>query len=147
MVSDGNRYGDEDNLISPWLHFQGLGIGPNIPVYLRVNGNVCNLNFSKKECEIYVNDIWVAKAEFEEGLRRKNKAGRGEEAGDEADEEEEFADSKRSNKVHLSDFFKIFLEVSARQLVALWADTSRGCVSCHKTCVFSAFSSTSASSR
>lgn len=110
ISADGNRFGDEDNVISPWMHFQGLGLGPSIPVYLRVNGNVCNLNFSKKECEIYVNDIWVAKAEFEAKLRLKNTAN-----DDEGEEEEDDTDNPEkvlNNKVHLSDFFKIFLEVS-----------------------------------
>jgi hypothetical protein len=111
LISTGNRYGDEDNLISPWLHFQGLGIGPSIPLYLRVNGNVCNLNFSKKECEIYVNDIWVAKAEFEENLRLKNTP------TDEEEDDDASQENIRSNKIHLSDFFKIFLEVNSLLIV------------------------------
>ena len=104
----GNRYGDEDNVISPWMHFQGLGVGPSIPLYLRVNGNVCNLNFSKKECEIYVNDIWAAKAEFETKLRLKNTAKNEDDDEDDTDSPENIL----NNKVHLSDFFKNFLEVS-----------------------------------
>lgn len=119
----GNRYGDEDNVISPWLHFQGLGIGPNIPVYLRVNGNVCNLNFSKKECEIYVNDIWVAKAEFEASLRLKNKDANPEDDEDDADSPE----NMHNNKIHLSDYFKIFLEVGFSELNFMITDL---------TCVF-----------
>jgi len=100
-----DHHGDEDSVISPWLHFQGLGLGPNIPVFLRTNGNVCNLNFTKKECEVYVNDIWNAKAEYEESIRLKNKL-----SGDE-DEEADAENGVRDNKVHLADFFKIFLEV------------------------------------
>ena len=107
LESTGVLHSDEDAIISPWLHFQGLGIGPNIPLYLRAHGNICNLNFSKKECEMYVNDIWLAKSEYEEDMRLSNKAGS--EEGDE--EENENLDAARSNKIHLSDFFKIFLEV------------------------------------
>jgi hypothetical protein len=106
LASIATRHGDEDTLVSPWLHFQGLGIAPNVPPYLRVNGNVCNLNITKMECEIYVNDIWQAKEEFEESLRLKNKM---------PDDDEDDTDSPeniRNNKVHLGDYFSIFLEVN-----------------------------------
>jgi len=107
LVATGSRQTTEDKLVSPWLHFQGLGIGPTIPMYLRVNGNVCNLNFSKMECEVYVNDIWAAKQEYEEELCKKNRPD-----GEDDDGDEDNQEIQRNNKIHLSDFFKIFLEVS-----------------------------------
>lgn len=109
---------------SPWLHFQGLGIGPNIPLFLRVNGNVCNLNFSKMECEMHVNDIWAAKLEYDEALHLKT-APSGEE--DEEDEEEAAGrGTSRESRTHLADFFRIFLEVSRSS--SLRQDVANRCV-------------------
>lgn len=106
LLESAGRLGDEDKLVSPWLHFQGLGIGPSIPIYLRVNGNVCNLNFSKMECEVYVNDIWTAKKEYEEASSLKNMS-----SEDDGDGDDDNVENVRNNKIHLSDYFKIFLEV------------------------------------
>ena len=58
------------------------------------------------ECEIFVNDIWAAKDDYEESLRLKNAH-----ENEDEDDDNDSIENIRNNKIHLSDFFKIFLEV------------------------------------
>ncbi|KAI8823267.1 hypothetical protein BJ741DRAFT_634587 [Chytriomyces cf. hyalinus JEL632] len=41
--------------------FVGLGIGGNVPKYLRFKGKVTNRHLSQKDTELLINDIWIAK--------------------------------------------------------------------------------------
>ncbi|XP_053614978.1 translin-associated factor X-interacting protein 1-like isoform X1 [Plodia interpunctella] len=44
-------------------HFDGLGIDPMIPPYLRYEGKVRNLRLSRREVNVIINDIWLGKLE------------------------------------------------------------------------------------
>ena len=72
LAVDGNdvRHDDAgvDDINSPWSHFDGLGLGKSVPEYLRTTGKIQNLNFSKRECEAYINDVWIAKANREKAV-------------------------------------------------------------------------------
>jgi hypothetical protein len=111
LKEDGNDgiLGDEDDLMdhfdSPWNHFEGLGISPDIPVYLRTTGKVQNLKYSKKETELYLNEIWIAKEQYEAHLQRERaKTAK-------ANELLEEPTVANGGKIHLRDFYLIFLEV------------------------------------
>ncbi|XP_047030769.1 translin-associated factor X-interacting protein 1-like [Helicoverpa zea] len=42
-------------------HFDGLGMDPVIPPYLRYEGKVRNLRLSRREISVIINDIWLGK--------------------------------------------------------------------------------------
>ena len=77
MKEDGNdgvlgiEENEFDRFESPWTHFDGLGFGSDVPAYLRTTGKVQNLRYSKRETEIYLNEIWIAKEEYEVQLQRE----------------------------------------------------------------------------
>ncbi|XP_049877150.1 translin-associated factor X-interacting protein 1-like [Pectinophora gossypiella] len=48
---------ESDNL----EHFDGLGLDPAIPPYLRYEGKVRNLRLSRREVSVIINDIWLGK--------------------------------------------------------------------------------------
>ncbi|KAJ3237990.1 Translin-associated factor X-interacting protein 1 [Chytriomyces hyalinus] len=47
--------------VSDESFFVGLGIGGNVPKYLRFKGKVTNRHLSQKDTELLINDIWIAK--------------------------------------------------------------------------------------
>jgi len=47
-------------------YFQGRGMGPDVPEFLKYNGAIRNWRLSKRECERTVNDIWIGKEEYQE---------------------------------------------------------------------------------
>ncbi|XP_028172714.1 translin-associated factor X-interacting protein 1-like isoform X2 [Ostrinia furnacalis] len=49
-------------------HFDGLGMDPMIPPYLRYEGKVRNLRLSRREISVIINDIWLGKLEHGQGL-------------------------------------------------------------------------------
>ncbi|CAE7559222.1 Tsnaxip1, partial [Symbiodinium microadriaticum] len=101
---------DEDEKFeSPWTHFQGLGLEPSVPSYLRVTGKVQNQCFSKKETEMHLNDVWIAKETYEEEALEEL---RGKNGGDMQVDRVEGIDTSgvTPGKIHLKDFFGIYLE-------------------------------------
>lgn len=95
---------EKDKFESPWTHFEGLGVGPEVPIYLRTTGKIQNLRYSKKETELFLNEIWIAKEQYEAHLQReKAKASKSEYM-----EEPTIANG---GKIHLKDFYMIFLDV------------------------------------
>ncbi|XP_012544202.3 translin-associated factor X-interacting protein 1 [Bombyx mori] len=42
-------------------YFDGLGMDPSIPTYLRYEGKVRNLRLSRREISVIINDIWLGK--------------------------------------------------------------------------------------
>jgi len=64
--------------------FNSRGTGDDVPEYLRYDGPLRNWHLSKRECERAVNDVWIAKEEWQ---------------GDQEDEE---------SNIHLSDFIYIY---------------------------------------
>jgi hypothetical protein len=111
LLEDGNEgiveseEADSETFDSPWSHFEGLGLGPEVPVYLRTTGKVQNLRYSKKETELFLNEIWIAKEQYEAHLQReKAKVSKS-----------EYLDEPtvaNGGKIHLKDFYLIFLDVS-----------------------------------
>ena len=95
---------ESDNFHSPWTHFEGLGLGPEIPVYLRTTGRIQNMRYSKKETELYLNEVWIAKEQYEAHLQR-------EKAKTSKSEYMEEPTISNGGKIHLRDFYSIFLEV------------------------------------
>ena len=63
-----HRDGTFDDVTSPWSHFDGKGYGKKVPEYLRSSGKIKNLNYSKRECEAHINEVWDAKAKRENAL-------------------------------------------------------------------------------
>ena len=57
--------------VSPWTHFEGLGLDPSLPPYLRANGYVQNIMLSKRDTEMIINDIWVAREKLVEEAEAK----------------------------------------------------------------------------
>ena len=55
---------EDTAFVSPWTHFEGLGLDESIPVYLRHNGLVQNIMLSKRDTEMIINDMWVAREEM-----------------------------------------------------------------------------------
>ncbi|KAL0820045.1 hypothetical protein ABMA28_006003 [Loxostege sticticalis] len=49
-------------------HFDGLGMDPMIPPYLRYEGKVRNLRLSRREVSVIINDIWLGKLEHGQGM-------------------------------------------------------------------------------
>ncbi len=97
----------DERFESPWVHFQGLGLDPSIPPYLRVTGKVQNLSFSKGDTEMYINEIWIAKEEFEKRLEEKKTSN-----VPESGEHDEFdPENTNAGKIHLKAFYPIYLEV------------------------------------
>ncbi|XP_060805487.1 translin-associated factor X-interacting protein 1-like [Amyelois transitella] len=47
-------------------HFDGLGMDPMIPPYLRYEGKVRNLRLSRREVSVIINDIWLGKLQHHE---------------------------------------------------------------------------------
>jgi hypothetical protein len=60
-----------DKSTSPWSHFDALGYGKDVPEYLKSTGKIQNLNFSKRECEGWINDIWDTKEARENAVKKK----------------------------------------------------------------------------
>jgi hypothetical protein len=95
---------ESEKFDSPWTHFEGLGLGPEIPVYLRTTGKIQNMRYSKKETELYLNEIWIAKEQHEAHLQReKAKVSKAEYL--------EEPTISNGGKIHLRDFYLIFLDV------------------------------------
>ncbi len=69
--------------------------------FLRISGKIQNLFFTKRETELYLNEIWSEKEEWEKSATEADiKA-----LGINSDVIE------KKKHIHLSDFFEIFLEV------------------------------------
>ena len=51
------------------MKFQGTG--PEIPAYLRVDGQVRNRRLGKRDCSLLIRDIWREKAANDAGVRTK----------------------------------------------------------------------------
>jgi len=47
---------------NPWSHFEGLGMDPSIPSYLRISGKVQNLFISRRDTGKLIKEIMAAKA-------------------------------------------------------------------------------------
>ncbi|XP_035435085.2 translin-associated factor X-interacting protein 1 isoform X2 [Spodoptera frugiperda] len=47
-------------------HFDGLGMDPVIPPYLRYEGKVRNLRLSRREISVIINDIWLGKIDCQD---------------------------------------------------------------------------------
>ena len=108
-VVDSDDEGDE-KFESPWTHFQGLGLEPSVPSYLRVTGKVQNQCFSKKETEMHLNDVWIAKEAYEEEALQELRGKEGD--GLDLDRIEGIDTSGVTpGKIHLKDFFGVYLEV------------------------------------
>lgn len=97
---------ESDTFDNPWSHFEGLGLGPEVPVYLRTTGKVQNLRYSKKETELFLNEIWIAKEQYEAHLQR-------EKAKVSKSEYLEEPSVANGGKIHLKDFYLVFLDVSS----------------------------------
>ena len=52
------------------MKFQGTG--PEIPAYLRVDGQVRNRRLGKRDCSLLIRDIWREKAANDAGVRKKS---------------------------------------------------------------------------
>lgn len=52
---------DDSKFQSAWTHFEGIGFDPSIPVYLRASGKIQNILLSKRDTEMIINDIWIAR--------------------------------------------------------------------------------------
>lgn len=115
----------DDKFISPWVHFQGQGLDPSIPPFLRVTGKVQNLCYSKGETEAFTNEIWTAKEIFENNVHEKsesklsksnnNNSSSNNNIVDDSEgviETEDFSPNSNQGKIQLKDYFPIFLEVS-----------------------------------
>ena len=110
-VVDSDDEGDE-KFESPWTHFQGLGLDPSVPSYLRVTGKVQNQCFSKKETEMHLNDVWIAKEAYEEEALQELREKEGD--GLDLDRIEGIDTSGVTpGKIHLKDFFSVYLEVGS----------------------------------
>ena len=55
---------EDHAFVSPWTHFEGKGMDPSIPPYLRTVGLVQNVYLSKRDTEMVINDIWIAREEM-----------------------------------------------------------------------------------
>lgn len=109
-IVDENEDEDDEKFESPWTHFQGLGLESSVPSYLRCTGKVQNQCFSKKETEMHLNDIWIAKEAYEEEAMAELKGKEGD--GVDIDLIEGIDTSGVTpGKIHLKDFFSIYLEV------------------------------------
>jgi hypothetical protein len=97
---------ESDTFDNPWSHFEGLGLGAEVPVYLRTTGKVQNLRYSKKETELFLNEIWIAKEQYEAHLQR-------EKAKVSKSEYLEEPSVANGGKIHLKDFYLVFLDVSS----------------------------------
>jgi hypothetical protein len=108
VVDSDDEDGDQ-KFESPWTHFQGLGLEPSVPSYLRVAGKVQNQRFSKKETEMHLNDVWIAKEAYEEEAMEELRS----KQGDVDIDRVEGIDTSgvTPGKIHLKDFFSIYLEV------------------------------------
>lgn len=62
------------------------------------------MRYSKKETELYLNEIWIAKEQYEAHLQR-------EKAKTSKSEYMEEPTISNGGKIHLRDFYSIFLEV------------------------------------
>ena len=69
-----------------------------MPSYLRISGKVQNLVFSKRETEIYVNEIWMAKEQYEQRMKPQS-------------DSNDVSEDDEPPKVLLQEFFPIFLDV------------------------------------
>lgn len=67
--------GDEGRDTIQAEYFDGLGTGDDVPKYLRYEGKVRNRHVSKRDCLVYIHDIWRKKglrdAESTDGRRYK----------------------------------------------------------------------------
>lgn len=104
---------ENENFESPWTHFEGLGLGSDIPIYLRTTGKIQNLRYSKKETELFLNEIWIAKEQYEAHLQR-------EKAKTSKSEYTKEPTIANGGKIHLKDFYMIFLDVFYRLVFLLF---------------------------
>lgn len=114
-VVDSDDEEEDEKFESPWTHFQGLGLEPSVPSYLRVTGKVQNQCFSKKETEMHLNDVWIAKEAYEEEAMEEL---RGKQGDVDIDRVEGIDTSGVTpGKIHLKDFFSIYLEVQSLRII------------------------------
>ncbi|KAJ3326801.1 hypothetical protein HDU76_012635 [Blyttiomyces sp. JEL0837] len=50
--------------------FIGLGLGSDVPKYLRYKGKIQNRKLSKKDCCLLIDDIWTAKIEYDASAKK-----------------------------------------------------------------------------
>ncbi|KAJ3409579.1 Translin-associated factor X-interacting protein 1 [Chytridiales sp. JEL 0842] len=60
-----------DSSISEIKYFMGLGLGSDVPKYLRFKGKIPNRRLSKKDCCLLIEDTWSAKTLHDSTLKQK----------------------------------------------------------------------------
>eukprot|EP00943_MAST-04B_sp_MAST-4B-sp1_P001699 g1699.t1 len=60
-IKQAGNTNDAQRAKEKYAYFTGLGIGEDVPLYLRVNGRVRNLYLSKPEVERFIKTCWIQK--------------------------------------------------------------------------------------